>query len=107
VQNTRLLTAILLMGAIIYFTRLLPFLFFRNRQPPALLNYLEENLPPLIMLLLVIYCVKDVKWLHSPYGAPEVVAIGVVVAVHLWRKNALLSIFSGTVLYMLALRLSG
>jgi branched-subunit amino acid transport protein AzlD len=103
--NPRLLEAILLMGCIIYFTRLLPFLFFGERRPPALLDYLECNMPPLIMLLLVIYCLKDVRWLEAPHGVQEILAIGVVVGVHLWKRHALLSIVSGTVVYMVALRM--
>ncbi len=104
-ENTRTLITIGLIGAIIFFTRLLPFLFFKKKEPPALLTYLERNLPPLIMLLLVIYCLRDVKWLSMPYGMPEIFAIGVVTTLHLWKKNALLSIFIGTLVYMLVLRM--
>jgi branched-subunit amino acid transport protein AzlD len=104
-ESTRLITAILLMGFIIFLTRLFPFVFFRHRESPGLLNYLERNIPPLIMLLLVVYCLKDVRWIEAPYGSREILAIGVVATIHLWKRNALLSIMSGTVLYMLLLRI--
>jgi branched-subunit amino acid transport protein AzlD len=92
------------MAFIILLTRILPFLFFRKKQPSGTLNYLERNIPPLIMLLLVLYCLKDVRWTSAPYGLVEFGAIAVVVIVHLWKRNALLSIVSGTVTYMFILK---
>jgi branched-subunit amino acid transport protein AzlD len=97
-------TAIFLMAFITLFTRLLPFLFFRRKHPPEILNYLEQNIPPLIMLLLVFYCLKDVQWTSLPSGLPELGAIAIVVIVHLWKSNALLSILSGTASYMLIIK---
>ena len=68
-----------------------------------MLGYLEKYIPPMILLLLVIYCVKDVSWRQRPYGLPELISIAVVAAVHLWKNNALLSICAGTILYMVLL----
>lgn len=86
-------------------TRALPFVFFSRREPPELLSTIEKNLPPMILLLLVIYCLKDVQWFQPPSGAPEVFTIAVVTVLHLWRRNAMLSIFAGTGLYMLLVQL--
>lgn len=82
-------------------TRAIPFLFFGSREPPAMLSVIEKNLPPMILLLLVIYCLKDVQWLSAPYGIPELFTIGVVAGLHFWKRNAMLSIFTGTGLYMI------
>jgi branched-subunit amino acid transport protein AzlD len=106
-SGTDVVPAILLMAAIIFFTRALPFFFFRNTKTPEILNYLERSIPPLIMVLLVLYCMKDVEWVRTPYGTPELVAIAIVITVHLWGNNALLSIVSGTVAYMFAVRTWG
>jgi branched-subunit amino acid transport protein AzlD len=92
------------MASIIIFTRLLPFLFFRKKHPPEILSYLEQSIPPLIMLLLVLYCLKDVQWTSAPYGSPELGAIAIVIMVHLWKSNALLSILSGTASYMFIIK---
>ena len=92
------------MAFIILFTRLLPFLFFRKKHPPEILSYLEQSIPPLIMLLLVLYCLKDVQWTSAPHGLPELGAIAIVIMVHLWRSNALLSILSGTASYMFMIK---
>jgi len=92
------------MAIIILLTRILPFLFFRKKHPSGVLNYLERNIPPLIMLLLVLYCLKDVRWTSAPYGLFEFGAIAVVIIVHLWKSNALLSIMSGTTAYMFMIK---
>jgi branched-subunit amino acid transport protein AzlD len=104
-SDTGVFLSISLMAVVILFTRALPFLFFRRKHPPGILNYLEHNIPPLIMLLLVIYCIKDVKWGQAPYGFPELVGIGIVALLHIWMNNALLSIVIGTIVYMVSLRI--
>ena len=82
-------------------TRWLPFwLFPEKKEPPAVVLYLGRVLPPAMMGLLVVYCFKNVSWLSGSHGAPELLASAAVVALHLWRKNVLLSIAGGTVLYM-------
>jgi branched-subunit amino acid transport protein AzlD len=99
-QNDAILVPIVVMASITFFTRLLPFLFFKGKRPPDILGYLEKYIPPMILLLLVIYCLKDVSWGQRPYGLPELISIAILVAVHLWKNNALLSICVGTILYM-------
>ncbi len=82
-------------------TRWLPFwLFPENRKPPAAVEYLGKVLTPAVMGLLVVYCLKDVTWMAGSHGAPELLAIAVVVGLHLWRGNVLLSIAGGTAAYM-------
>ena len=87
-------------------TRALPFIFFNSREPPAIVSVVEKNLPPMILLLLVIYCLKDVHWFAVPYGIPELCTIAVVAGLHLWKRNAMLSIFTGTLLYMVLVQLN-
>ena len=83
-------------------TRWIPFLLFpENREIPQFVSYLGKMLPAAMMGLLVVYCFKSVSFTSTPYGIPELIASAVVVIMHLWRDNTLLSIGSGTVLYML------
>jgi len=83
-------------------TRWLPFwLFPENKEPPAVVAYLGKVLPPAMMGLLVVYCLKGVSWLTAPHGAPELIAIAAVALLHRWKGNVLLSIAGGTILYML------
>ena len=83
-------------------TRWLPFwLFPEGRKPPAWVTDLGKVLPAATMGLLVVYCLKGVSWLSPPHGAPELLAILAVAALHRWKGNVLLSIAGGTILYML------
>ena len=100
--------ALLIIGIVAFITfgtRVLPFLFFRNRQTPRFISYLGAVLPMSIMAMLIVYCLKGVTPLAYPYGLPEVIAVGAVVGLHLWRRNTLVSILGGTVVYMLLVQL--
>lgn len=86
-------------------TRALPFLIFNGKRPtPRYVQYLGKVLPSAIFSMLVVYCLRNVTTLHS-YGLPELIAIGVTVAVHLWKRQMLLSIAGGTICYMLLVQL--
>lgn len=83
-------------------TRFAPFLFFpEKREPPKGILYLGRVLPPAMMGLLVVYCLKGVTWTAGSHGLPELLSIGAVVLLHRWKGNTLLSIAGGTALYML------
>ena len=82
--------------------RFLPFLVFSSgRRTPPYVLYLGRALPPAIFGLLVVYCLKDVSLLSGSHGLPEAIAIAAVAALHLWKRQMLLSIAGGTILYML------
>ncbi len=86
--------------------RFLPFLLFGGgRKTPKIINKLSRTLPLAIMGMLVVYCLKGVS-LASPSGfVPALVACLVVALLHVWRRNTLVSILSGTVCYMLLVQL--
>ncbi len=86
-------------------TRFLPFILISSKKPtPKYIQYLGVVLPSAAMGLLVIYSYKDVSVLSGSHGLPELIATAVVVALHLWKRQMLLSIAGGTVLYMLLLQ---
>lgn len=87
-------------------TRFLPFLLFPAEKPtPKYVRYLGQVLPAAIFGLLVVYCLKNVSLLTGSHGLPEAIAIAVVVALHRWKGQMLLSIAGGTVCYMLLVQL--
>lgn len=87
------LTTLLLRG--------LPFLLFGGkRKTPAFITYLSNVLPYAIMGMLVVYCLRNTDFVAAPHGLPEVIACTAVALLHLWKRNTLLSIALGTVLYM-------
>lgn len=83
-------------------TRFLPFLLFpADRPTPAFIRYLSDMLPPAVFSMLVVYCLKGVSIASGSHGLPEGIAILAVAALHLWKKQTLLSIAGGTIVYML------
>ena len=88
------------------FTRFLPFWLFPKGKPaPRIVAYLGKVLPCAVMGLLVVYCLKDVQPAAAPYGLPELIAVAATAGLHVWKKNTLLSVGVGTVLYMLLVQL--
>ena len=86
--------------------RFTPFwIFGGKRETPLYVSYLGKVLPFAIMGMLVVFCLKGVSFLQAPYGAPEAICCLLVVLLHLWRRNTLLSIVSGTAAYMLLVQL--
>ena len=83
-------------------TRFLPFLIFPAGKPtPKYIQFLGRFLPAAVFGLLVIYCLRNVSLLSGSHGIPELISIAVVVALHLWKMQMLLSIAGGTICYML------
>ena len=82
-------------------TRFVPFLVFSpKRKTPAFVQYLGKALPPALFGMLVVYCLKSVELLGGSHGVPEFMALAVVVGLHLWKRQMLLSVAGGTVCYM-------
>ena len=101
--------AALLVGAMALMTmilRFLPFVAFRREIPPYV-SYLGEVLPPAIIGMLVVYCLKDVQITSSPFGLPELAAAVTVILAQWKSRNSLVSILSGTAADMILIRLLG
>lgn len=82
-------------------TRVIPFLVFpKGKEIPKTVQYLGKVLTPAVIGMLVVYCLKSTSVLSAPYGIPEAVSVLVVAVLHIWKRNNLLSIGVGTVLYM-------
>lgn len=87
-------------------TRFLPFLVFpENKRIPKYIKYLADVLPFTIIGMLVVYCLKNISFIKPPHALPEVISIAVIIILHLWKKNTLLSIGAGSLLYMLLVQL--
>ena len=87
-------------------TRFLPFLIFSEKRPtPPYVQYLGRALPAAIFGMLVVYCLRDADLTAGGHGLPELIAIALTVALHLWKRQMLLSIAGGTVCYMLLMQM--
>ena len=86
-------------------TRFLPFAVFRSNKPtPKYIQYLGKVLPGAIFAMLIVYCLKAVSILEGSHGLPELIAIAITVALHLWKRQMILSIAAGTISYMLLIQ---
>lgn len=86
--------------------RFLPFVLFGGkRETSPYIRYLGRVLPCAVMGMLVIYCLRNINFTASPFGAPELIACAVVVGLHIWKRSSILSILGGTVCYVLLVQL--
>ena len=91
------LALVSVMAFALLFLRVFPFLVFRGKETPVLVEYL----PYAIMGMMVVYCLKETKIMGPFHGIPELIAIIVTVTMQLWKKNSLLAIVFGTGTYVI------
>ena len=83
-------------------TRFIPFFVFPAGKPtPKYVQYLGNVLPPAVFGLLIIYCMKNVSIFTGSHAIPELLAITLVIALHTWKRQMLISIAGGTIFYMI------
>ena len=110
-QKMTLLMAVIatVAGAILMFLlRAFPFLLFSSRKPPQILSFVEKYIPAMVIGVLIIYCLSDPKYLtftNSPWGIPAIIGIAVTTVLHIAKGNSMISIFGGTIVYMMLDRL--
>lgn len=86
-------------------TRFLPFILFPDKKKtPPYITFLGKVLPYAVISFLVVYCVKDISILEKPFAIPELVSMLFILVLHVWKRNSLLSIGGGTILYMLLIQ---
>ena len=90
------------MSVVTILLRVLPFIIFdrADREVPGWIRFLGKYLPPALMSMLIIYCLRGLSFTASPYGIPELLCIALAAGLHIWKGNVLLSIGVSTVLYM-------
>ena len=99
---TQQILTIFLMAACVILTRALPFvLFWDKNKIPRFVLFLEKYLASAVFGMLVVYCLKDIRFATGNHGLPQAMAIAVCVLLHLWKKNLLLTIAGGTIAYMI------
>lgn len=101
--HTWLIVAVIAMVTVLL--RFLPFIIFRNRKTPKIIEKLGRVLPYAIMGMLVVYCLKDMNFMNVSGFLPQIIACTVVGVLYVWKRNTLLSIICGTVTYMLLVQL--
>ena len=99
---TQTIITLLVITVVTFMLRGLPFVIFSGKKEiPKFITYLGKVMPYSVIGMLVVYCFKDVQILSSTYGLPELISVIMIIILHKWRHNLLLSVGAGTVIYML------
>lgn len=99
-EKELLMTALIIAAATLII-RFLPFIIIRNSiAERRYIKFLGDMMPYSMIALLVIYCLKDVNLIKYPYGIPELISIAIIIVLHIFKRNVLISIGVGTVIYM-------
>lgn len=86
-------------------TRAIPYLIFGGKRGiPPIITYIGKVLPASIMIILVIYCLRNTDFKTFPFGLSELISVIVIIAMQLIKKNTFLSVFLGTACYMILIR---
>ena len=104
-NNSELLYTVLIAAAVTAGLRFAPFILFSGKkEPPAFISWLGKKLPRAVMAMLVIYCLKDVNFAAASTFAPAIAGIAATVALHVAKRQMMLSIAGGTLVYMILSR---
>lgn len=97
--------SILVVAVVTWFDRGIPYLLFGGKRAlPETVKYLGNVLPASIMIILVVYCIRNVNFISYPYGLAEIISIALIVVVQKIKRNVFLSILLGTACYMILIR---
>ncbi|MFE4503174.1 branched-chain amino acid transporter permease [Rhodococcus sp. NPDC056743] len=99
-DTTYIFSAVAIMAVVTFALRAIPFAVLKPLRSSALIAYLGIYMPAGVMSILVMYSLKNVSVIGPSHGIPELIAVSATAAIHLWRKNAVLSIVVGTAMYV-------
>ena len=104
-NDTYISMMIAVMAIVTIVLRFLPFVLFdHGEQLPEWISYLGKVLPPAIMSMLLVYCLRNINLVEGNHGFPEVICVGIAMLIHNWKRNTLLSIGVSTLLYMIIMQ---
>lgn len=105
-NNKYIILVIAIMSIITILIRFLPFIIFdHGKKLPKWISYLGKVLPPAVMSMLLVYCLRNIKFVEGNHGLPELLCVGIAILLHSWKRNTLLSIGVSTILYMILIRI--
>ena len=97
--------AIIIVATVTGLIRSAPFLVFGGKKElPNYVQYLGYALPPAIMVILVVYCLRNIEISTFPFGLAEIISVVLIIIIQTTKKNTFLSILIGTTIYMVLIR---
>ena len=104
-SEKNILITIMLCSLVTFLLRAIPFILFGSKKElPFCVKYIGKVLPSVIMITLVIYCLKDISFNEINKTIITILSSVVVAILHIIKKNTILSITIGTVIYMILIR---
>ncbi|AJC60267.1 AzlD domain-containing protein [Streptomyces sp. 769] len=94
-----LVAAVAVSAAVTWALRALPFAALAPLRASATVQYLSRRMPAGVMVILLVYCLRDLP-VTEPRALAPLTALAVTIGLHLWRRNALLSILGGTAVHV-------
>jgi branched-subunit amino acid transport protein AzlD len=95
-----LIGAVVVSAAVSWALRALPFAALTRLRSSPTVTYLGTAMPAGVMLILVVYCLRDLPSASLRQTGVTLFALAATVALHLWRRSPILSILGGTALYV-------
>ena len=102
---SQLLILILIAAAVTVMSRLAAFVVFKKGRTPDFITWLGRQLPGAVMAMLLVYCLKDISFESAGAFIPALAGVAVTAAVHVYKKQMMLSIVIGTAAYMILLNI--
>lgn len=97
--------AVFAITLVIFLERAFPFILFSRKNPPAIIRFVEKFIPPMVMAALLFYCLRDLSFTTGVKDfLPSVIGVIITIGLHVWKRNSLISIFAGTAVYMILIR---
>lgn len=98
-------TIIAIVATVTWLTRAIPYILFGGQKElPETVEYLGNVLPASIMIILVIYCLRNINLTAFPFGLAELISVAVVILAQIIKKDSIFSMILGTICYMVLIR---
>jgi branched-subunit amino acid transport protein AzlD len=103
-DNVYLLGIFAVMGVATFITRALPFVALSKVASHTTLDSLGKSLPPMIMVVLVYFGLVSLDIESIDRGGLSGLSLAVVIVLHAYLRNPLLSILTGTGVYVIGIQ---
>jgi branched-subunit amino acid transport protein AzlD len=95
-----LIAAVAVSAAVTWGLRALPFTVLAPLRASAVVGYLSARMPLGVMVILLGYTLRGLSLAGPAQALPDILAVAVTAGLHLWRRNAVLSILGGTAVHV-------
>jgi branched-subunit amino acid transport protein AzlD len=95
-----LIAAVAVSAAVTWGLRALSFTALAPLRASAAVGYLSARMPLGVMVFLLAYTLRGLPLADPVRALPGILALAATAGLHLWRRNAVLSILGGTAVHV-------